>query len=76
VLTGSGVRERLVFEDSLVGSQHIVNASGIPEQACHVSLAFTPDRLILLASQGKPPTDTDMHVRILHNLSTCAMHVF
>ncbi|KAL0048183.1 hypothetical protein WJX82_009442 [Trebouxia sp. C0006] len=50
--SGNGVRERLVFEDSLVGSQHIVNASGIPEQACHASLAFTPDRLILLASQG------------------------
>ncbi|KAL0018560.1 hypothetical protein WJX77_004866 [Trebouxia sp. C0004] len=50
--SGSGVRERLVFEDSLVGSQHIVNMSGIPEQACHVSVAFTPDRLILLASQG------------------------
>ncbi|KAL0030409.1 hypothetical protein WJX79_001821 [Trebouxia sp. C0005] len=50
--SGSGARETLVFEDSLVGSQHIVNASGIPEQACHASLASTPDRLILLASQG------------------------
>lgn len=52
-LAGNSVRERLVFEDSLVGSQHIVNSSGIPEQACHVSLAFTPDRLLLLASQGQ-----------------------
>ena len=67
MLTGSGVRERVVFEDSLVGSQHIVNASGIPEQACHVSLAFTPDRLILLAFQGQHATDTDLHVRILHS---------
>ena len=31
----------------------MVNSSGIPEQACHVSLAFTPDRLLLLASQGQ-----------------------
>lgn len=46
------MRERLVFEDSLVGSQHIVNSSGIPEQACHASLASTPDRLLLLGSQG------------------------
>jgi len=68
VLTGTGVRERLVFEDSLVGSQHIVNASGIPEQACHVSVAFTPDRLILLASRGEYATATDLHARILHSL--------
>ena len=73
MLTGSGVRERVVFEDSLVGSQHIVNASGIPEQACHVSLAFTPDRLILLAFQGQRATDPDLHVRILHTLFTCAV---
>ena len=76
MLTGNGVRERLVFEDSLVGSQHIVNASGIPEQACHASLAFTPDRLILLASQGQHATDADLHVRILHSLSAYAMLVF
>lgn len=49
---GSAVRERLVFEDSLVGASHIINSEGIPEQACHASLVSTPDRLLLLASQG------------------------
>ena len=41
-----------MFEDSLVGAQHIVNSQGIPEQACHTALALTPERMLLLGSQG------------------------
>lgn len=54
---GAAVKERLVFEDSLVGAQHIVNSQGIPEQACHTALALTPERMLLLGSQGVPPKD-------------------
>lgn len=46
------MREQLVFEDSLVGAHHIVNSQGIPEQACHTALALTPERMLLLGSQG------------------------
>lgn len=46
------MREQLVFEDSLVGAHHIVNLQGIPEQACHTALALTPERMLLLGSQG------------------------
>ena len=49
---GIAVRERLIFEDSLVGAQYIVNSQGIPEQSCHTALALTPDRMLLLGSQG------------------------
>lgn len=49
---GNAVKEKLVFEDSLVGAHHIVNAQGIPEQACHTALAVTPERMLLLGSQG------------------------
>ena len=49
---GNAVKEKLVFEDSLVGAQYIVNSQGIPEQACHTALALTPERMLLLGSQG------------------------
>lgn len=49
---GNAVKEKLVFEDSLVGAQHIANSQGIPEQACHTALALTPERMLLLGSQG------------------------
>lgn len=49
---GSLVKERVVFEDSLMGSQYISNAEGIPEQAYHTALATTSDRMLLLTSQG------------------------
>lgn len=52
---GSAVREQLEFEDSLVGAHHIVNSQGIPEQACHTALALTPERMLLLGSQGAAP---------------------
>ena len=51
---GSTVKERVILEDSLVGSQNIVNSQGIPEQACHTALAYTPDRLLMLAFRGWP----------------------
>ena len=49
---GNAVKEKLEFEDSLLGTQHIVNSQGIPEQACHTALALTPERMLLLGSQG------------------------
>ena len=51
---GAAVKEKLVFEDSLVGAQHIVNLQGIPEQACHTALALTPERMLLLGFRGVP----------------------
>lgn len=51
-VAGSLIKEHAVFEDSLMGSQHITNSEGIPEQAYHTALAVTLDRLLLLGSQG------------------------
>ena len=38
---------------SLVCSQHIVNRSGVPEQACHTAAMAHFERLLLLSSEGE-----------------------
>ena len=50
---GNAVKDQLVFEDSLMAAHHIVNSQGIPEQACHTAMALTPERMLLLGSQGR-----------------------
>ena len=70
-VAGSLIKEHAVFEDSLMGSQHITNSEGIPEQSYHTALAATLDRLLLLGSQGKPAPQ--LHVLIRHMLCDCKL---
>ena len=45
---------------SLVCSQHIVNRSGVPEQACHAAATSHFERLLLLSSEGERAPSGDM----------------
>ena len=53
--TGTAVLERLELDDCLIGHQHLSNASGLPEPAYHAAVASSPERLLLLTTQGAPP---------------------
>ncbi|KAK9804391.1 hypothetical protein WJX72_010740 [[Myrmecia] bisecta] len=50
--TGSEVRERVAFDDCLVGQAALINRFGSPEQAYHAALAGSTERLLLLATEG------------------------
>ncbi len=53
-LTGTLVKERLVLGDSLLPQSYVLNSAEVPEACYHNSVAASPDRILLLASQGVP----------------------
>lgn len=71
---GSLIKEHVVLKDSLMGSQHIFNSEGIPEQAYHTALAVTLDRLLLLGSQGSSSFCASKHY-CSHVLKLAAVRV-
>lgn len=50
--TGTQILERLELDDSLVGHQHMAANPGAPETAHHSALAASPERIVLLTTQG------------------------
>jgi hypothetical protein len=52
---GSAVLERLELDDCLIGHQHLANPAGLPEPAYHAAVAASPERLLLLTTQGALP---------------------
>eukprot|EP00884_Botryococcus_braunii_P022622 jgi/Botrbrau1/9043/Bobra.0376s0020.2 len=50
--SGTVVKERLVVGDSLLPQSYVLNSSEVPEACYHNSVAASPDRILLLASQG------------------------
>ncbi|CAL8466179.1 g5715 [Coccomyxa elongata] len=49
---GTQILERLELDDSLVGHQHMAANPSAPETAHHSALAASPERIVLLTTQG------------------------
>lgn len=62
---GGEERERVDVGDALICQDHLANRSGVPEQAYHGAVASSPDRLLLLSSQGPPRRCCLFHDRLL-----------
>ena len=50
--SGGQVLERLDLDDCLIGHQHLANAAGLPEPSYAWALAASPERMLLLTTQG------------------------
>ena len=57
---------------SLICSQHIVNRSGVPEQACHAAATSHFERLLLLSSEGEHGLVTGARLLVWGQLSCSA----
>ena len=57
---------------SLICSQHIVNRSGVPEQAYHAAATAHFERLLLLSSEGEGVLMTCLRLLVWGQLSSFA----
>ena len=48
--------ERLDLDDCLIGHQHLANTAGLPEPSYAWALAASPERMLLLTTQGQENT--------------------
>ncbi len=51
---GTQILERLDLDDSLIGHQHMAANPDAPDTAFHSALAASPERMVLLTTQGNP----------------------
>ena len=57
--------------DALICQGHLANRSGVPEQAYHASIAASPERVLLLSTQGTHTlANTYFDVVLLLHVST------
>lgn len=50
--SGTQILERLDLDDSLIGHQHMAANPDAPDMAHHSALAASPERIVLLTTQG------------------------
>ena len=52
-MAGGRGLEALDLDDSLVGHGHLASAAGTPVPSYHAALAASPERMLLLTTQGR-----------------------